>query len=56
MSEHRLTGELLAAYGKFLLREERSPGTVENYLRHVRAFVQWTGSEPATREAAAGWK
>ena len=31
-------------------------GTIENYVRHVRAFAAWMGGNPATKETAAAWK
>ena len=56
MYEHILTEERIAAYGRNLATEERSPGTLENYLRHVRIFAAWLNGTPATKEQAAGWK
>ena len=56
MSEHILTEERIAAYGRNLATEERSHGTIENYLRHVRIFAAWLNGTPATKEQAAGWK
>ncbi len=56
MYEHILTEERIAAYGRDLATEERSHGTIENYLRHVRIFAAWLNGVPATKEQAAGWK
>ncbi len=56
MIERKLTAERLAAYGQCLRREERAPGTVEKYLRDVRAFAAWTENRPITQELAAEWK
>ena len=56
MYEHILTEERIAAYGRNLATEERSHGTIENYLRHVRIFAAWLNGTPATTEQAAGWK
>lgn len=39
MDEYILTAERIAAYGRQLEAEERSPGTVEKYLRDARAFA-----------------
>ena len=36
--------------------EERSPGTIENYLRHIRAFYIWMGKEEVTKERTVIWK
>ena len=56
MYEHILTEERIAAYGRNLATEERSHGTIENYLRHVSIFAAWLNGTPATKEQAAGWK
>ena len=56
MSEYRICREQLAVYEAHLRREERSPGTIENYLRHVRVFAVWLSGRPVTRETAAAWK
>ena len=39
-----------------LRREERSPGTIEKYLRDVRAFLAWLGGGAVEQETAAQWK
>lgn len=31
----------ICSYGKMLAAEERSAGTIEKYLRDVRAFASW---------------
>ena len=56
MTENRITTEQVTCFAKHLLQAERSPGTIENYLRHVRSFAVWLGGGPVTKEAAAGWK
>ena len=56
MDDNRITAERMAAFARHLREEERSPGTVEKYLRDVRAFARWLDGGPATKEAAAGWK
>ena len=56
MTENRITREQIAGFAKHLRQAERSSGTIENYLRHVRAFAAWLGGAPVTKEAAAGWK
>ena len=38
MDEHILTANEIAAYGRFLQKEERSKGTIEKYLRDIRTF------------------
>lgn len=56
MSDHRLTSEQIISYSLFLRREEHAPGTVEKYLRDIRAFAVWLDGRPVTKELAAGWK
>jgi len=56
MNDHRLTPEQITAYGLYLRREEHAPGTIEKYLRDVRAFAAWTENRPVTQELAAAWK
>ena len=38
-----ITTESILAYQAYLHSEERSASTIENYLRHVRAFAAWLG-------------
>lgn len=56
MNDHRLTQEQITAYGFYLRREEHAPGTIEKYLRDIRAFAAWTENRPVTQELAAAWK
>lgn len=56
MTENKITTEQIADFAKHLRQAERSPGTIENYLRHVRAFAAWLDGRPVSKEAAAGWK
>lgn len=56
MDEYILTAERIAAYGRQLEAEERSPGTVEKYLRDARPFARWTNGESVTKERAVEWK
>ena len=56
MNEHQLTAEAVAAFGRHLRREEKSRGTVEKYMRDIRALAVWMGGQTVTREQAAAWK
>lgn len=56
MMENKITPEQIEGFSEHLRQSERSSGTIENYLRHVRAFAAWLGDRPVTRETAAGWK
>ena len=57
MTEVRtLTQEQAAAFSRYLQGEERSAGTVEKYLRDIRAFTAWLDGRPVTKEAVSDWK
>jgi len=56
MKEHLIIPEQLDAYGRYLQAEERAPGTVEKYLRDIRAFATWLDGRPAAKETVAEWK
>ena len=56
MNKYQISAEKIRAFAAHLQQAERSPGTIENYLRHVRTFAAWLGHRPATKETAAEWK
>ena len=56
MIENRITAEQAAAFADHLRAEERSPGTIENYLRHVRAFAAWPDGPSVSKKPAVAWK
>ena len=56
MTERILTAEQITAYGRWLHQEERAAGTMEKYLRNVRAFALWLDGRPITKETVSGWK
>jgi integrase/recombinase XerD len=57
MDAYLLNSENIAAWGRHLRQEERSPGTIEKYLRDARAFALWLGEDQAvTKERTAEWK
>lgn len=56
MLEHKLTEHQIMDFGKYLRTEERSPATVEKYLRAMRQFRAFLAGGPVTKEAAAAWK
>ncbi|GAB2043935.1 tyrosine-type DNA invertase PsrA [Agathobaculum sp. TL06] len=56
MNQYQVTEKQIAGYSRYLRAEERGAGTVEKYLRDVRAFVRWLDGRPVSRERAAGWK
>ena len=46
----------LSDFARQLQEDERSPATIENYLRHIRAFASWVGETPIPQELATQWK
>lgn len=56
MNDYMITADLISAYSCYLKQEERTPATLEKYLRDVRAFARWLEGEAVTKEAVTGWK
>ena len=56
MKERVLNSRQLELFARKLREDERSAGTIENYLRHIRAFAAWAQGRPVTKELAAEWK
>ena len=56
MTSYIITEAHLSHYASHLQREERSAGTIEGYLRHLRAFADWLGGRPATKDLVGQWK
>ena len=48
--------DTLRAFREGLAREEKSPGTVEKYVRDAAAFAAWLGERELAREAVAAWR
>lgn len=51
-----LTGVQLLDFRTHLLREEKSPVTVEKYLRDASAFVGWLNGQPVSKERVVAYK
>ena len=56
MEQQVITSEKIRAYSAQLRMEEKGPGTVEKYLRDVKALAAWLAGESVTKERAAAWK
>ena len=54
--EKHVTPKELSDFARRLREDERSASTIENYLRHIRAFAAWAGEWPVTKDLAAAWK
>lgn len=48
--------QVLRVFEQFLRGEERSPTTVEKYLRDTAAFICWLDGRPLAPTSAARWK
>ena len=53
MNNYQLTEGQIASYSRHLRLDEKSPGTVQKYLRDIRAFVMWLDHRPANKELSA---
>lgn len=56
MAKYRLTSEQVTDFVRQLKSEERSQGTIDKYMRDIRAFAVWLDGELVSQEKAAGWK
>ena len=55
-SMRQITTQRLLEFELYLRGEERSPGTIEKYIRDLRLFQAWIEDREVTRECAAQWK
>ena len=56
MEKCKLTEDHIKTYRRYLYTEERSSGTIQKYLRDIRAFTQWLGDRIITKECLHEWK
>ena len=56
MQQHYLANEQISAFASSLVRAERTPATIEKYLRSVRAFFLYLDGRPVTKDAVVAWK
>ena len=54
--DRHIIGKQLTGFERHLRLEEREPGTIEKYLRDIRAFATWLAEKPLDKEAAVAWK
>ena len=54
--DRHIIGKQLTGFERHLRLEEREPGTIEKYLRDIRAFAAWLEEKPLDKEAAVAWK
>ena len=56
MYHQTINHEQLRSFSRHLALEEKSPGTIEKYVRDVGAFAAWLGEGGLSKEAAGAWK
>lgn len=56
MRYHTISSVQITAYKQHMQLEELASGTIEKYLRDIRGFASWLGSDPLGKETVAGWK
>lgn len=56
MNETSITNELLAQYAQQLYEEEKSNATIEKYIRDVRTFSKYAGSQALTKDLTIAYK
>ena len=56
MNEISITTELLAQYAQQLYEEEKSSATIEKYIRDVRTFSKYAGSQALTKDLTIAYK
>jgi site-specific recombinase XerD len=54
--ERQINTDMLNHFEDWLKTEERSPGTIENYLRDVRSFAIWLDGREVTKTIVTEWK
>ena len=49
--------DVVKRFEQYLMEEEKSKGTIENYIRSVHMFIKWIGAkEHISRQAVIEWK
>lgn len=56
MHDRTLPPSVLETFRSHLQHAERSPSTIEKYLRSIRAFACWLNGRTVTKDAVAAWK
>ena len=51
-----MTQTAISSYAQHLRRDEKSPATIEKYLRYARAFTAFLDGSPLTRDAVLSYK
>lgn len=56
MNDHSFHRDTVKRFAGWLRTEERSPGTIANYLRCVGSFSRWLAGRTLTKEAVSQWR
>lgn len=56
MNGRFITAKMIGEFKEYLISEERSPITIEKYIRDVRAFSVFTGNSEITKETVIAYK
>ncbi len=56
MEQYIITQEQLAAYERYLYREEKAQNTIKKYMHDIQAFYVWIQDKNVTKEVVAEWK
>ena len=56
MNNRALSNDLIQDFAAYLHQEEKSGATCEKYLRDVRSFAAFSGSQDVTKELVVAWK
>lgn len=56
MENQGTAADVLGGYRIHLENEEKSPATIEKYIRDAGAFLRFAGEEPVTKELVLGYK
>lgn len=56
MRNQKITQDLIHDFHRHLILEERSPATVEKYLRDIRAFAAFAGARELSKEVVMEYK
>lgn len=51
-----IVSDQLDDFAVWLKQEEHSPGTIEGYLRHVRAFAKWLAGRTISKSLVIEWR
>lgn len=56
MTERVITKATIEQFEAYLHKEDRSNGTVDNYIRNVRELAAWLAGQAVTKEQLVAWK